>query len=185
MHFWRPFCILLPRISTGSWKLRNLNYNPKASIEKYYSHTQLQELDWNCGRDSATFFQKILLINIYIWASYFVEICPKCTKSLGFLPWRIKLDYICCFLSTHTLFSVLTAILDFWIKQLCNRYFDISFTLHTYFRIFRRPNAWHQLSYPVQMLHHFWFGGHFRFSILSVFLPELLTKFGNDAYFFN
>ena len=43
MTFWRPFCTFWPRISTGSWQRRKLNYNPKPSYEKYYSHTKLQE----------------------------------------------------------------------------------------------------------------------------------------------
>ena len=36
LYFW-------PRISTRSWQRRKLNYNPKPSYEKYYSHTKLQE----------------------------------------------------------------------------------------------------------------------------------------------
>ena len=35
MTFFRPFCIFWPRISTGSWQRRKLNYNPKPSYEKY------------------------------------------------------------------------------------------------------------------------------------------------------
>ena len=34
MTFWRPFCIFLPRISTGSWWLWKLSYNPKACLWK-------------------------------------------------------------------------------------------------------------------------------------------------------
>ena len=67
--------------------------------------------------------------------AFLEEICLKCTNYLCFIPWRIKYDNICCFLSAHTTLPVLEAILDFPSKQLFHGYFDINFTLYAYFNV--------------------------------------------------
>ena len=67
--------------------------------------------------------------------AFIAEICLKCTKQLYYLPWRIKFDHICCFLSTNTSLPVLAAILDFWRIRLFYGYFDINFTLYECFHV--------------------------------------------------
>ena len=75
-------------------------------------------------------------INQYLCISivFLAEICLKYTKFFYILPWKIKFDHSCCFLSTHTPLSVLVAILDFeeigYFMDTC----DINFPLYEYFR---------------------------------------------------